>query len=140
MRLYRILGASIALSLGTAGLALADSIVSTTGSLGDVTVERGGETYSLSAGESLASGDQVITNASGTAEITFNGCTRTLPANASVILGSDFCDVVFADLSPSTPLGNGIPQQAIVAGGVAVAATVLIAASDDDDDDTPSSP
>lgn len=134
IRFMTTCAAAIALS-GTLMIASAEtSVTSTTGEAGGVVVVRGGETFSLSAGDPLFDGDRIVTRSEATAEIAGEACTRSIPASSTIIIGDDFCTAVIASaeetiladagaISEGTGTGAALPiiGALAVAGGAAAA-------------------
>ncbi len=134
IRFMTTCAAAIALS-GSLMIASAEtSVTSTTGEAGGVVVVRGGETFSLGAGDLLFEGDRIVTRSEATAEIAGEACTRTIPVSSTIIIGDDFCTAVIASadetiladagaIAEGTGTGAALPLLgALVLGGGAAAA------------------
>ncbi len=109
----------------------AANVTATTGETGSVIVVRGGETFSLLAGDQLFDGDRIVTRAGATVDITTDGCTRTIPEISTIVVDGAFCEAVFASaeetiladaggISQGGGMGAAMPLAAL--GGLAVAA------------------
>ncbi|MEX1250521.1 MAG: hypothetical protein WEA77_04915 [Hyphomonas sp.] len=90
----------------------ASSVAATTGEAGSVIVVRGGETFSLVAGDPLFDGDRIVTRAGATVDIAVDGCTRTLPETSTIVIDAAFCEAVFASADQTILAEAGITQGA----------------------------
>jgi hypothetical protein len=134
IRFMTTCAAAIALS-GTLMIASAEtSVTSTTGEAGGVVVVRGGETFSLGAGDPLFEGDRIVTRSEATAEIAGEACTRSIPASSTIIIGDDFCTAVIAsadetiladagEIATGNGIGAAMPLAALAGLGTAAAAS-----------------
>ncbi|MBI1399425.1 hypothetical protein [Hyphomonas sp.] len=133
IRLFTAGVATFALS-GMMIAAAETSVASTTGEAGGVVVARGGETFSLQAGDPLFDGDRIVTRSGASAEISGEACTRTIPELSSLVIADDFCTAVIASadttiladagaISEGTGTGALLPLLGVAgAGGAAAAA------------------
>ena len=102
-KLVRISVASLAAS-AFALSAFADQVGSVTAATGEadqVIVVRGNETFSLTTGDVIFEGDQIITRSGGTAEISIADCTRQLGNLEAITVDGDFCTKAIASVDPS---------------------------------------
>jgi len=111
--------------------AAASSVTAVTGETGSVIVVRGGESFSLQAGDPLFEGDRIVTRTAGTADITTDNCERTIPASSTIVIDAEFCEIVIAsadetiladagEISSGGGVGAAMPLAAL--GGLATAA------------------
>ena len=141
------------------------TISAMTGETGSVVVVRGGQTYSLKAGDTVFEGDRIVTRSGGTVTIDAMGCSVPLGASQTAQVGSSFCtaapqtvtEQVVTETAPtsttttasstaggSTAAGGaagfaGVSSTVFVVGGVIIGSAVIVAAASDDEDE-PASP
>jgi len=125
----------------------ASSVTATTGEAGTVIVVRGGETFSLAAGDPLFDGDRIVTRAGATVDITTDGCTRTLPETSTIVIDAAFCEAVFASADETVlaaaddiATGGGTGAALPILGAVLVGGGAAAAAGGGGGDDTPAPP
>lgn len=135
--------------MGVAHAQSVGSVTGITGEFGEVIVQRGTETYSLSEGDEIFEGDKVTTRAGGTVEITANGCVVSLPSAATATVNTAFCTTpptTLAEAPVTDPVvaaggAGGANTGLLIGGGVLVGGGLIAAAAGGgDDDDTPASP
>lgn len=123
-KLVRISVASLAAS-AFALSAFADQVGSVTAATGEadqVIVVRGNETFSLTTGDVIFEGDQIITRSGGTAEISVADCTRQLGNLEAITVDRDFCTKAIASVDPS----GTVLADAAIEGGSGVGAALPI--------------
>lgn len=78
---------------------------------GPVTVQRGAQTYTLSSGNQIFSGDRVLTGTGGNVLITLTGaCVKSLTPNQSIVVNAQFCTAA------PVSLGQGAANTAVATG------------------------
>lgn len=150
-----VLGAGFAALPAMAEVA-AVSVVSVSPDAGSVVVVRGTETFSLSPGDELLTGDVIVTRSSGSVSISSGEtCTRDLSGLQSITIGPDFCvqniesleqtATAETQVSPGTGdavvMSSATPQATAILAGLAAAGAVAAAAgAGGGGGDQPSSP
>ena len=153
-----LLSAALATTIG-ATAAYADSasgfVVEMTGDAGTAHIVRSGVITPLASGDTLFSGDRIVTRTGGTVDLEFDGCSATLAEASTVVLGSEFCAQVAQaaarqEFVDAAAIGTGADADfilglnpaaatlAVLAVGGAIAGIVV--AATDDDTDEPASP
>lgn len=114
----------------------AGTVANVTGSEGSVIVVRGGETFSLSAGDTLFKDDKIVTREGGTVNISTPGCDRAIPASSTIVISAGFCEAAIASADQTvlaeagaTAGGGGTGSALPIIGGLVGTGGVLAAAS-----------
>ena len=122
-----LIASILVVGLGS-GAAVAQSVGNVTGISGDVgqvIVQRGAETFSLGPDDQIFPGDKVTTRAGGTVELSAYGCSVSVPSEAAITVGPDFCTTPPTILASQTAPA---PQPVIAAGGGGANTGLLIGA------------
>lgn len=141
-----VIGLSTSLSIAAAQDA--GTVAGVTGADGSVVVVRGGETFSLASGDTLFDGDRIVTRDGASIEVNTPGCSRSIPANSTIVIASGFCDATIASVDQTVlaeaglpTAGGGVGAALPVIGGLAAAGGVAAAAGGGGGGDSaPSSP
>lgn len=139
-------GAAIAVGAvlmgGVAGAADIGSIEQTAGSDGDLIVVRGGETFVLTSGDDVLSGDRIVVRNDGRAVVSAFGCDTDMTSGSTITVSDRMCDegaVGFGYAQGETKDSLTL-KSVLIAGGLVAIPVGIGLAADDDDDNTPVSP
>ena len=117
-------GSMIAAQAQTSADTAAGEVVTTTGDAGSTILIRGGETFSLAAGDQLFDGDRIVTRLGASVELQIDDCTRTLDEGLTIVIDDAFCEAVFASADETILAEAGLTQGTApllpVLGGAAV--------------------
>lgn len=138
-----VLGAAMAASMvfsASAQSSQVGQVGSVSGDVGQVIVQRGGKTYSLSAGDALFAGDRIEVKPGGSINVSAYGCDRAYGAREAFTLAANFCapTTVAEATGPNTPPPSAGPGLGIAAAAAGVGVVAALASGSDDD--SPSSP